>query len=527
MQKFKIFYSWQSDLPSDRTRNFIRKCIDEAIELAEESETIEAERDEATKGITGSPNIVTTLFSKIDECDLFIADLSLCYTENLNKEKKSPNPNVLLELGYAAKTLGWERVICLCNTDYGDEYPFDVSHNRITTYSLEGKNKREVSGDIAKIIFINIRDIRKLKPRTRSGVANHIVGTYDYESQTVVDKLVAIEIENQEGYVLHNKALLKEAAVLFEECKQLTSKMTQGDKEDGKCKTGALEQVPLESIDDSLSKLTKAFKDSEIPVVWQDAELDADRIKRWIDVDVPKNFFDVGNLKRVVQAFNLLATSPKLVGSNEEKVKYEKLQELSHVLSLLDTRNNYVKTFDGMCFIPLAIQNISSLPDQNIRVVVNVESGTIVEPNEHLIWSEYEGLQGHFCRDDDDENDVGVICELFCLNEDGNIHIEDIPYNPDRFIPRMPVITSNGLSQPSKTDKDYALELQEFVASTNGDNYYEFEVESLRPGECKWLCCGLLIKPHGDNIKLNYQIHSIHSLGDLKGTLEIQQYKEN
>ena len=45
MNKFKIFYSWQSDLPKDQTRNFIRKCIDEAIDLAEESEAIEAVRD--------------------------------------------------------------------------------------------------------------------------------------------------------------------------------------------------------------------------------------------------------------------------------------------------------------------------------------------------------------------------------------------------------------------------------------------------------------------------------------------------
>ena len=42
MGKFKIFYSWQSDLPSSKTRNLIRDSIDEAIELAEESEAIEA-----------------------------------------------------------------------------------------------------------------------------------------------------------------------------------------------------------------------------------------------------------------------------------------------------------------------------------------------------------------------------------------------------------------------------------------------------------------------------------------------------
>lgn len=103
---FKIFYSWQSDLPGSKTRNFIRECIDEAIDLAQESAAVEAERDEATIGTTGSPNIVTTLLSKINDCDLFVADLSLCFIENQKKEKKSPNPNVLFELGYAVKPWG-------------------------------------------------------------------------------------------------------------------------------------------------------------------------------------------------------------------------------------------------------------------------------------------------------------------------------------------------------------------------------------------------------------------------------------
>lgn len=61
-------------MPGNKTRNFIRECIDEVIDLAQESEAVEAERDEATMGTTGFPNIVTTLFSKIDNCDLFIVE---------------------------------------------------------------------------------------------------------------------------------------------------------------------------------------------------------------------------------------------------------------------------------------------------------------------------------------------------------------------------------------------------------------------------------------------------------------------
>lgn len=147
MRVFKIFYSWQSDLPGNKTRYFIKDCIDDAIELALSCEAIEAQRDETTLGTTGSPNIVTTLFSKIDDCDLFVADLSLCFTKN--QGKRSPNPNVMLELGYAIKTLGWERIICICNTDYGNNYPFDIAQQRITSFSLEEKYRAEVKVQIA------------------------------------------------------------------------------------------------------------------------------------------------------------------------------------------------------------------------------------------------------------------------------------------------------------------------------------------------------------------------------------------
>ena len=72
LENFKIFYSWQSDLPGNKTRYFIKEAIDKAIQLAKDVEAIEAERDEATQGLTGSPDIVQSIFKKIDECDLLL-----------------------------------------------------------------------------------------------------------------------------------------------------------------------------------------------------------------------------------------------------------------------------------------------------------------------------------------------------------------------------------------------------------------------------------------------------------------------
>lgn len=174
-----------------------------------------------------------------------------------------------------------------------------------------------------------------------------------------------------------------------------------------------------------------------------------------------------------------------------------------------------------MYFIPLAIQNISTVQDTNIRVVVRIENGDIIEPTEHLVWREYDGMQHIFCRDDD-TLDAGIIGELFAPVEDGNIHTEIAPFEPYSYIPKPLQLDVYGrLSQPQKTEEDYKEELKEFIASTSGHGYYEFDVANLRPNECKWLSGGMLIKPIDGKIKVHYQIHSDRSTGDLGGTLEL------
>lgn len=515
MPNFKIFYSWQSDLSKSKTRYFIRKCIDEAIDMAEESEAIDAERDEATIGTTGSPNIVTTLFSKIDNCDLFIADISLCFTENGENKKKSPNPNVMLELGYAVKKLGWERVLCVCNVDYGKEYPFDIAHNRITNYALEGKNKKEVEAELAKIIFKNIRDIKKLKPIVKAGMATHIIGKYDFKTRTVSAHLSSIDIKNSEGYILHNQELLIEAKKLVDEIKNIAiKKVTTTDNKITPNSDSSSKSLRSSSFQNA----TEKFDNSDIPVVWKESDLSKEDIKYWLEVEVPDDFFELGDLKYSAPFFNIFELSYK--GTDNEIKKHEKLLDLKYIIAQLFVRTKYLKTFENICFIPLAIQNISAIQDENIRVVISVDKGEIIEPNGNLIYSELEGLQGHICRNDDDENDVGLICELFGFPEDGFIHTEEIPYNPKRNSTRKLIMTPHGIDLEEKNEEDYALELQEFIATTGGRGYYEFIVDSLRPGECKWMCCGLLIKPIDKVINITYQIHSTYSSGDLTDTLE-------
>lgn len=149
-----IFYSWQSDLPSNTNRNFIEGCIKEAIKMMKKTYnfSLEIRIDKDTKDETGTPDIVNTIFNKIEKSKIFVADISIV---NSNSEgRKTPNPNVLLELGYASKVVGWERIICIFNKDFGDfeDLPFDLRFRRPLVYSLNDKNKSEVRKDVAKII---------------------------------------------------------------------------------------------------------------------------------------------------------------------------------------------------------------------------------------------------------------------------------------------------------------------------------------------------------------------------------------
>lgn len=79
-----------------------------------------------------------------DCSDIFVADVTIINGDYLGR--KTPNPNVLIELGYAIKSLDWNRIILLYNEDYGsiEEIPFDINHQRMTKYSLRGETKADI-----------------------------------------------------------------------------------------------------------------------------------------------------------------------------------------------------------------------------------------------------------------------------------------------------------------------------------------------------------------------------------------------
>src|SRR5262249_19283996 len=77
----------------------------------------------------------------IDQAQVFVCDVSIINQDALTQNpdaRPTSNPNVLVELGYALKKLGAERIILIFNTAYGkpEQLPFDLRFRRVTPYRM-------------------------------------------------------------------------------------------------------------------------------------------------------------------------------------------------------------------------------------------------------------------------------------------------------------------------------------------------------------------------------------------------------
>lgn len=158
--KINVFYSWQSDLPSNKNRSFIESCIKQAISVVYEKQKKISEiiLESDSRNEIGTPDLSATIFNKIDCCDIFIADISLINPKT--NERITPNPNVMIELGYATKTLGWSNILCIYNTEYGkiEELPFDIRQRKPISYNTL-KDKANEKKNLTKFISESIIDI--------------------------------------------------------------------------------------------------------------------------------------------------------------------------------------------------------------------------------------------------------------------------------------------------------------------------------------------------------------------------------
>ena len=540
IMNIRIFYSWQSDLPADKTKDIIQSGIDSAISNLKGVASIVADRD--TKGVLGSDSIDKIIFEKIQQCDIFVADVSVI---DQYASKPAPNPNVLLELGYAAGVIGWENIICVMNTEYGDveSLPFDLRQHRILKFSTIEDKRKDIVKDIKDIVKTYVMDIVDNGPRPKGSNASHVVGVYNFEQGIMVDKLDSLnlwELRWTKNYICNQEAKIRDLIdkinsiqivepeppetkdinlILNDdnsETKEPPQTFVSKLSEANNCSSERLNAITakykeLQEQHKALQYMNSLKKLEKATISEEDEQIIRDYIANVDDLELSNEFFYLGNLQMDVA--HLMGNRDIPEGSDEEIEKYNAIQELAYEIQKLMLLKEYLNTFDNLLVLPLAIHNISGNVDQNLVVSVVIEKGEAILPTRNLINKKISGSQGCI-------KDLGFIENLFALRETTDVsdrRKKEIDLQQMSYIP-----TVNPLFESMPDEEDYEYELENYIDSpfSEDNTAYRFEIESLRPNEKSWLGL-ILIKPDSDgNAKLRYRVLSDNTIGNTEGHLD-------
>ncbi|KAA9346799.1 TIR domain-containing protein [Larkinella humicola] len=186
---YVAFYSWQSDLDAKNNKNLISSCVEKAKKEINKKNISNLEFeigiDRDTKNKSGSPSIADTIFEKISKADIFICDITIINNSSADgriEKRLTPNPNVLIELGFAVHVLGWERVILINNSKFGqpEVLPFDIRGRRISNYNSDDPSSRSILTSILKTALISIiEDYDNILTRhSQIGIISHDKNIY-------------------------------------------------------------------------------------------------------------------------------------------------------------------------------------------------------------------------------------------------------------------------------------------------------------------------------------------------------------
>lgn len=167
-----VFYAWQADTAPKTCRNLIESALQRALKQIATDAVIEAairedlELDKDTKGVPGTPPVVDTIFRKIDAAAVFVSDLTFVGTR-ING-RPTPNPNVLIEYGWALRSLGHPHIVAVMNTAYGkptrENLPFDLGHLRLPILydcpeDADDEKRKAAREELARDLAVAIRTV--------------------------------------------------------------------------------------------------------------------------------------------------------------------------------------------------------------------------------------------------------------------------------------------------------------------------------------------------------------------------------
>lgn len=204
-------------------------------------------------------------------------------------------------------------------------------------------------------------------------------------------------------------------------------------------------------------------------------------IKKYWDIDITKEFFYVGKLKKS-NAFTGVTGKISYEGEEIEKRKHKYLELLEIFVYKLNCIDTFLDMMKKVYILPLCIQNIGATVDNNISVSVSVRGKYF-----HLL-----NLKNDLERDEleilntisDYLVEESIIKEIFSARENKDISVE-----PTKTINVPPIsMPFDPFGRRSVHDLESLIyDIEDFQVEENDSGYTTYNISNLRPGEAKWL----------------------------------------
>jgi hypothetical protein len=131
-----------------------------------------------------------------------------------------------------------------------------------------------------------------------------------------------------------------------------------------------------------------------------------DKVNRILDITLGDSFFNVGNLKepqvRLVGTFG--SVSDHFVGTEQEKAKGRKIEELQDLLSEYEDTKDMFEFLEQYYLVPLVLRNVGQVFDENIKVLiklpsdVNILTSSSIKIPEPWLIDEFIDVDGYLSK---------------------------------------------------------------------------------------------------------------------------------
>ncbi|HEV3435894.1 MAG TPA: hypothetical protein VG122_00950 [Gemmata sp.] len=134
---------------------------------------------------------------------------------SFDRERKLlPNPNVMLELGFASATIGWDRIIGVMNEHYGpaDQQIFDLKSRRFPIRYTADPESTVGLDETKRQLRISVEQAIRLAVRSEHEAVEDIIGSLDAESMRVARMCARYDkFWNDEGNTVWARAAMDAA----------------------------------------------------------------------------------------------------------------------------------------------------------------------------------------------------------------------------------------------------------------------------------------------------------------------------